>query len=61
MRGLSQLSRYEHRWQYNGCANFDMLLDWCRANCTMDGWDYHYETIYFYFREEYTLFLLRWA
>ena len=61
MRGLTQLSRYEHRWQYNGCAKFDDLIDWCSENCTMDGWDWYNETIYFYFGEEYTWFLLRWS
>ena len=61
MRGVSQLARYEYRWQYNGCAKFDAIVEWCATNCTMDGWDYHHETIYFYFGEEYTLFLLRWS
>ena len=57
-----------YRWQYNGRASWDDIIDWCQKNLYHGGhyepkWYTHngYETIYFTDPKEYTLFLLRWS
>lgn len=57
-----------YRWQYNGRAPWDDIIDWCQKNLYHGGyyepkWYTHngYETIYFKDPREYTLFLLRWS
>jgi len=47
-------------WQYNGCAKWTDITDWC-DNCLEDDWYTNgSETIYFISGPAYTLFLLRW-
>jgi hypothetical protein len=49
----------KYEWQYNGAAPMRDILEWCQANLG-EHWFNGYETIYFYDRESYTYFLLRW-
>ena len=48
-----------YEWQYNGAAPMIEILVWCRQN-QLEHWYPGKETIYFYNREDYSHFLLRW-
>ena len=53
------IERYE--WQYNGAAPMQEILTWCHENLP-DGWGVYtgFETLWFWNREAYAFFLLRW-
>jgi hypothetical protein len=52
----------QHRWQYNGAAQFNDIVAWCFQHFgSKVTWSYLNETIYFKDEREYTLFLLRWS
>lgn len=47
------------RWQYNGAAPWDEIIEWCYAN--LDGkWSANWDTISFRSEKDYAWFLLRW-
>jgi hypothetical protein len=47
-------------WQYNGCAEFEAILLWCEKTFG-DDWIWNFETIYFKYDKDRTVFLMRWA
>lgn len=61
MMQYSGLAKYKHRWVYNGIDEWDTIIDWCCLNCSMAGCRHDNKIIYFYFEDEYTMFLLRWG
>jgi hypothetical protein len=47
-------------WQYNGCAKFNVITDWCHLTLGDDCiWDS--DTIYFRTAEGLLFFKLRWS
>lgn len=47
-------------WQYNGCDKWDNVLVWCEKTFGND-WIWNFETIYFKYDKDRTVFLMRWA
>jgi len=50
---------YNWKWQYNGVAPFDNIVDWCKIN--VKGFGVIHETIWFSRQQDYAWFLLRWS
>jgi hypothetical protein len=49
-------------WQYNGVAPMTDIITWCDMNLHGDTWHYNrWETICFFDKGSYVLFLLRWS
>ena len=49
-------------WQYNGIADWGVIMRWCEDNLRMDDWYTNdRETIWFLDDPAHTLFLLRWS
>jgi len=49
-------------WQYNGVAPMDEILSWCKQTLIAHTYGYYgWETIYFFDKSAYVLFLMRWA
>ena len=47
-------------WQYNGCDKWDNVMLWCEKTFG-DDWIWNFETIYFKYEKDRTVFLMRWA
>ena len=57
---MLQKSLYNHKWQYNGVAPWDEIVNWCSSNIT--GHSYiKFETIWFSREQDYAWFLIRWS
>ena len=51
-----------HFWQYNGCAPWDEIVQWCADHLSDKVWVTNkFETIQFYSEADYTAFLLKWG
>jgi len=51
-----------NEWQYNGIASFEEILKWCWDNLSNNLFGYRgWETIDFFDKEAYILFLMRWS
>ena len=50
-------------WQYNGCAPWADLINWCYDHLGIEGdnWYGYNETIYFHGEKHFTAFCLKWA
>jgi hypothetical protein len=49
-------------WRYNGVAPMDEILSWCKQTLIAHTYGYYgWETIYFFDKSAYVLFLMRWA
>jgi GNAT superfamily N-acetyltransferase len=48
------------RWQWNGSALFEDILQWCRGTFGYVGWWWEDVNFYFEREQDYALFLLRW-
>jgi len=53
------MTKYKHRWQYNGVVPFNQVLNWCDQH-NIVIWN-EWETLYFTNEQDYLLFLLRWT
>ena len=52
-------NKWPVQWQYNGCAPWNDIVQWCYPN--LHGkWFADWETIYFKSEQDYFLFKLRW-
>lgn len=50
----------KHKWQYNGVAPWDDIVQWCYHN--LEEWSTNYsETIVFFTDKDYSHFCLRWS
>lgn len=50
------------QWQYNGNAPFVEIIDWCKSVLPNNTWGYRgWETIDFFDKSAYTLFIMRWS
>jgi len=47
-------------WQYNGVAEFGIVLEWCEEHFG-DDYIWNWETIYFKSEKEQLAFVLRWS
>lgn len=47
-------------WQYTGSGSWEEILLWCEKTFG-DDWIWNFETIYFKYDKDRTVFLMRWA
>jgi hypothetical protein len=48
-------------WQYNGCAKWIDVVNWCRENLCGCWHTNGFETIHFNSEKDYAWFMLRWS
>ena len=49
------------QWQYNGCAYWEDIINWCQDNIPQKYHTNGSETIFFENEKYYTMFLLKWT
>lgn len=48
------------KWQWTGVTEFGIVLEWCEEQFG-DDFIWNFETVYFKYERDYTVFALRWA